>query len=498
MIRLSLPRWLRRLAWLLLALVVVALGILLGRAFEARGKPELMPWHRLVLAAEVHADSLPAQARWADYRAREQRLFDELRSALAAAPVSGRLRYEVDSHIGPAAAARDWNRSFESTPPAPRGGVLLLHGLTDAPYSVRGLATLYEQAGFAVIAPRLPGHGTIPAGLLDVRWQDWRAVVALAMRELRARVGPDRPLHILGYSNGGALALDYTLDALDADGDALPRPQQLVLVSPMIGLRPYAGLSRWLPLFGGIEYFEKSRWLDILPEFNPFKYNSFPVNGAVQSYLLTTRLQARLLALASSGRNQRLPPILGFQSVLDGTVSSHAVVHSLFEMLPANGSALVLFDINRASLLADMFKVDAANALDVLHDDRPQTYRVDVLGNADPATLALVERRYDAGARDAVVRPLQLAFPPEVYSLSHVALPFACDDPLYGMEPRMDEDFGIRLGTLRLRGERGALVVAADQFSRLGCNPFHAYLRERIAQTLPPPPASGAGAAPSP
>ena len=42
------------------------------------------------------------------------------------------------------------------------------------------------------------------------------------MREARRRVGPSRPLHLIGFSNGGALAMKYALDAL---GDAkLTRP----------------------------------------------------------------------------------------------------------------------------------------------------------------------------------------------------------------------------------------------------------------------------------
>ena len=42
--------------------------------------------------------------------------------------------------------------------------------------------------------------------------------------------------------------------------------------------------------------FAKAAWLDLLPEYNPFKYNSFPVNGARQSYQLTVALQEQLLS----------------------------------------------------------------------------------------------------------------------------------------------------------------------------------------------------------
>lgn len=492
MIRVSFHRLLRY-AFLLLALALcAALGVLLVHAFKARAMPDLQPWHRIALTQEFHARSAPAEFTWADYLAGEQKLFDELHAQLAAAAVPGLLRYETGSRIGPQQGERDWNRSYESTPAAPRGGVLLLHGLTDSPYSLRALTTLYEQAGFAVIVPRLPGHGTVPAGLVDVRWQDWAAVVRMAMRELRTRVGVDRPIHVVGYSNGGALALEYALDRINGDDAQLPRPQRIVLLSPMIGLRPYASMSRWLPLFSGLPYFEKSRWIDILPEFNPFKYNSFPTNGALQSYLLTVAVQARLTTARALGRIGQLPPILAFQSVLDSTVSSAGVVHGLFDRLPANGSELVLFDINRASLLAPMFRSAAAGELEVLHGTTPRAYRLDIIGNLRADTLEVSERSIAPGAQDVVEQPLGLAFPADVYSLSHVALPFACDDPLYGLWPRQDEDYGIRLGTLSLRGERGALVVSAEQLNRLTCNPFFGWLKARIETTLPTPaPVSG-------
>ena len=93
--------------------------------------------------------------------------------------------------------------------------------------------------------------------------------------------------------------------------------------------------------------FARTAWLDILPEFNPFKYNSFPVNAARQSYLLTDALQRQLLRLEKSQQLERLPPILTFQSMVDATVIASAVATALYAQLPANGSELVLFDINR-------------------------------------------------------------------------------------------------------------------------------------------------------
>jgi alpha-beta hydrolase superfamily lysophospholipase len=482
----SLLRRALRFTWkAVLGLLLLAFALMLARAFGARRHPDLEPWHRLVLANEVHAADIRGDYSWAQYRQAEARLFAEMARKLAATPRPGRYRYQTGSRMGAPLGQHDWNRSYESTPKDIRGGVLLLHGMSDSPYSMRHLAARYEQAGFAVIAPRMPGHGTVPAGLLDAQWQDWSAVVRVAARELHARTGPGKPFHIVGYSNGGALALKYSMDAALDDGADLPRADRLVLISPMIGVARAARLSQALSLFGGIPYFEKSRWLDTQPEFNPYKYNSFPVNGAVQSYRLTTALQAEMQELEASGRRDRLPPILSFQSVLDATVSTGAVVHVLFDHLPANGSELVLFDINRASVLAPLLKPDATAFADTLHSRAARRYRLTAITNTRADTLAVSERSYAAGHTDASERPLALAFPRGVYSLSHVALPFPMDDGLYGLQPRLDENYGIRLGIAELRGERGALVIDADTLQRLGCNPFYPYMIERIGQTLP-------------
>ena len=102
------------------------------------------------------------------------------------------------------------------------------------PYSLRHVAKRYRDDGFVAVAIRLPGHGTVPAGLTDVEWEAWSEATRIAVREARRRAGPGTPLHIVGFSNGGALAMKYALDAI-AD-TALPRPDRLILISPMIGV----------------------------------------------------------------------------------------------------------------------------------------------------------------------------------------------------------------------------------------------------------------------
>jgi hypothetical protein len=78
----------------------------------------------------------------------------------------------------------------------------------------------------------------------------------------------------------------------------------------------------------------------------------------------------------------------------------------------------------------------------------------------------------EAGATAERTQALGLQYPKGVYSLSHVALPFPLSDSLYGLTPDQTEDFGVHLGSLAPRGERGTLIVSLDALLRLSSNPF--------------------------
>jgi hypothetical protein len=96
----------------------------------------------------------------------------------------------------------------------------------------------------------------------------------------------------------------------------------------------------------------------------------------------------------------------------------------------------------------------------------------------------VVERVVEAGETTETVRPTGLAYPKGVFSLSHVALPFPIDDPVYGLEPNGDETYGIEIGRLAGRGERDALIVGLDFFLRMQSNPFFPYLLARIGEAM--------------
>ena len=76
-----------------------------------------------------------------------------------------------------------------------------------------------------------------------------------------------------------------------------------------------------------------------------------------------------------------------------------------------------------------------------------------------------------------------MRWPAEIYSLSHVALPFPPQDPLYGSTPDSPGEYGLSLGMLTPRGERSVLVVSLDMLMRQSSNPFFDWMMGRVKQT---------------
>ena len=100
--------------------------------------------------------------------------------------------------------------------------VLLCHGFTGCPQSLRPWAEHLASAGFTVRVPRLPGHGTTWQQLNVTRWPDWYAAVE---RELLALAASHRAVVVGGLSMGGALALRLAQHhPVDVAGLALVNP----------------------------------------------------------------------------------------------------------------------------------------------------------------------------------------------------------------------------------------------------------------------------------
>jgi carboxylesterase len=83
-------------------------------------------------------------------------------------------------------------------------GVLVIHGFTGSPKSMRPWAEHLAAAGFSVELPRLPGHGTRWEDMAVTRWEDWYAEVDRTLTKLREKC---ETVVVMGLSMGGSLAL---------------------------------------------------------------------------------------------------------------------------------------------------------------------------------------------------------------------------------------------------------------------------------------------------
>jgi len=103
-------------------------------------------------------------------------------------------------------------------------GVLLCHGFTGSPQSMRPWADALVRAGFRVSLPLLPGHGTHWKDLQTTGWPDWLGTLEKSLAELSAQCDH---VFVMGLSMGGGLALRLAeLHGPDIDG--------LVLVNPSV------------------------------------------------------------------------------------------------------------------------------------------------------------------------------------------------------------------------------------------------------------------------
>ena len=440
---------------------------------------DLSIWHTTHLDEEYTAKS--EINSFDDYRQLEERLFKQLDKEIykniSESEKQAINRYHTGSLSDPNHQPINWNRSYEMPVKAPQAGILLIHGLSDSPYSLKSLAQGFNRSGAWVVGLRLPGHGTAPSGLVHMQWQDMTAAVKLAMRHLKSKVR-NQPVYIVGYSTGGALAVQYVLQTLD--DPELPEVQGIMMTSPAIGVPGIAVLAKWQARLGYLLGLEKLQWNSVLPEYDPYKYGSFAVIAGEQVYRLTQEIQS-LLEQHSKEELKKIPPILAFQSVVDNTVSTPALVGGLFSLLPDNGHELVLFDINRSLGIDFLLKKDPANEVRTILQQSDNTFTLSFLTNKDKHSNWITLRQRKAGEVQVLEQETRMVWPKDIYSLSHLALAIPADDPIYGSGKKANRA-GVSLGNLALRGEAGVLQISAKNMLRLRWNPFYSYIEKRMHQ----------------
>jgi len=100
-------------------------------------------------------------------------------------------------------------------------GVLVLHGFTGNPQSMRGLAEALASEGYTVDLPLLPGHGTAVEDLVPTRWSDYAAAAGAAYDRLAGRC---EAVAVVALSMGGTLACRLAEEHAEIRGMVLVNP----------------------------------------------------------------------------------------------------------------------------------------------------------------------------------------------------------------------------------------------------------------------------------
>ncbi|MCK7473287.1 MAG: AI-2E family transporter [Rhodopseudomonas palustris] len=235
-------------------------------------------------------------------------------------------------------------------------------------------------------------------------------------------------------------------------------PASLVLVSPAIRVHPASALARFKDALSVLPGLEDLAYLAVMSRFDPFSYNSFATNAGAQVHALTRNVDRRIRTLVQEPAKARaFPPVLALKSTVDATVTTEAIVDHLLKRLPGRRNELVLFDINRhAAIASSLLVADPAPLTDRLMAEERLPFAVTFVTNESPESAKVVARyKGPFSPQASSTRPLGLVWPSGMVSLSHVALAFPPDDPLYGRGPADGGD-RIFLGDMALEGRAGA------------------------------------------
>ena len=191
-------------------------------------------------------------------------------------------------------------------------GVLLVHGFTGSPASMRPWGGYLAAQGLSIDCPRLPGHGTRWQDMNTTTWHDWYGEVERAFEQLRRRCDH---VFVMGLSMGGTLALRLAEQHTD-------KIAGLVLVNPSIlreGLvfRAVGPISRLVPSAKAIAN-------DICkPGADEVAYNRAPLRAAASL--------AQLWKVTRADLGKVTMPVLYYRSAVDHVVeaSNATVIQSL-------------------------------------------------------------------------------------------------------------------------------------------------------------------------
>ena len=191
-------------------------------------------------------------------------------------------------------------------------GIIFVHGFKGSPASMRPWAAYFEERGYTVSVPRLPGHATQWPDLNKVKWQEWPARVQVEVDKLK---GICKKVFVFGLSVGGCTTLNI------AENNELAG---ICLVNPMIHIPGV--LIKFAPLIALVQASRPAVGDDIKkPNVTEWGYEVLPTKGVIQLN--------KMLKITRANLHKVKAPTLLFHSVDD-------------HVLPISNSNIIMSEID--------------------------------------------------------------------------------------------------------------------------------------------------------
>lgn len=166
-------------------------------------------------------------------------------------------------------------------------GVLVVHGFTGSPCSMRPVATALADEGYTVTLPRLPGHGTTVQDMITTGWADWIGEVELAYQALAMAC---EKVFVIGLSMGGTLTLELATKHAEIAGIVVINAPSTTDPDMVDQVRAFVS--------GGAETTESIGNDIAMPDVNEVSYDETPLAPLLSMFEAVEALQGQLSNIA--------------------------------------------------------------------------------------------------------------------------------------------------------------------------------------------------------
>jgi carboxylesterase len=167
-------------------------------------------------------------------------------------------------------------------------GVLVVHGFTGCTQSMLPLGKGLAEAGFTVIGPRLPGHGSSVEEMATMTWRDWTGEAEKGLKELLGRCDK---VFVTGLSMGGTITCYLGENYADKIAGLMPINAPVAKLNPLLPVTPV--VKYFMKTIPGVGSDIKD------PDSKESCYDKVPVPAAAQLYKLMQTTKKDLAKITS-------------------------------------------------------------------------------------------------------------------------------------------------------------------------------------------------------